>query len=188
MVINTLYKKYFQKSKIFLYPLLGIKRGTSVVPSETYLGWNDTYACADMKLICLYDTRTDQEYKQFEMNVLLKHNRLHDYKVINEEQSVFVFDFSDLKEDWDHFINGRYSKLSKKTKEVVLNFFEKYSGNYVYISSYLNPEEWFERYAEILDVDKTVIEEVGELCDKPDLEKECLLIAVANLENIKILD
>lgn len=188
MVINTLYKKYFQKSKIFLYPLLGIKRGTSVVPSETYLGWNDTYVSSDMKLVCLYETRTDQEYKNFEANVLLKHNRLHDYKVINAEQSVFVFDFSDLKEDWDHFINGRYSKLSKQTKDVVLNFFEKYSGNYVYISSYLNPQEWFERYAEILDVDKKLIEQVGELCDKPDLEKECLLIVVANLENIKILD
>lgn len=188
MVINTLYSKYFQKSKIFLYPLLGIRRGTSVVPSETYLRWNDTYTPEDMKLICLYETRSDSEYKNFETNVLLKHTRLHDYKVINKEQSVFVFDFSDLKEDWNHLINGRYSKLSRKTKEKILGFFEQYSGNYVYINSYLNPENWFERYAEILDVDKKLIEEVGELCDKPDLEKECLLIAVANLENIKILD
>lgn len=187
MIINTLYRKYFQKSKIFLYPLLGIKRGTSVVPSETYLRWNDTYATEDMKLICLYEIRTDSEYKLFETNVLLKHNRLHDYKVINAEQSVFVFDFSDLKEDWEHLINGRYSKLSKSTKETILGFFEQYSGNYVYINSYLNPENWFERYAEILDVDKELVKGVGELCDKPDLEKECLLIKVADLENLKII-
>jgi hypothetical protein len=188
MVINTLYSKYFQKSKIFLYPLLGIKRGTSVVPSETYLGWNNIYTPEDMKLICLYEMRQDQDYKRFEANVLLKHTRLHDYKVINSEQTVFVFDFSDLKEDWDHLINGRYSKLSKQTKETILGFFEQYSGNYVYINSYLNPENWFERYSEILGVDKKLIEEVGELCDKPDLDKECLLIVVANLENINILD
>jgi hypothetical protein len=37
MVINTLYDKYFQKSKIFLYPLLGIKRGINIIPQETYL-------------------------------------------------------------------------------------------------------------------------------------------------------
>jgi hypothetical protein len=167
---------------------LGIKRGTSVVPSETYFGWNDIYNSEDMKLVCLYEMRQDQEYKKFEINVLLKHTRLHDYKVINKEQSVFIFDFSDLKEDWNHLINGRYSKLSKQTKETILGFFEQYSGNYVYINSYLNPDNWFERYAEILGVDKKLLEEVGELCDKPDLNKECLLIVVANLENINILD
>ncbi len=37
MVIDTLYRKYFQKSKIFIYPLLGIKQGTKIVPIETYL-------------------------------------------------------------------------------------------------------------------------------------------------------
>lgn len=188
MVINTLYKKYFQKSKIFLYPLLGIRRGTSVVPSETYLSWNDKYSPEDMKLVCVYETRNDREYKSFEANVLLKHTRLYDYIVIDDKQSVLVFDFSDLKEDWDHLIHGRYSKLTIQTKETILNFFEKYSGNYVYIYSYLYPDKWFDRYAEILDIEKEVIEEVGELCDKPDLEKECLRITVANLENIKILD
>ena len=35
--------------------------------------------------------------------------------------------------------------------------------------------------------DKNLIEQVGELCDKPDLEKECLLIKVADLENLKII-
>ena len=69
MVINALYKKYFQKSKIFLYPLLDIKRGTSVVPSETYLSWNDTINSEDMKLICTYHFRTDDEYTKFEKNV-----------------------------------------------------------------------------------------------------------------------
>jgi hypothetical protein len=47
MVINALYKKYFQKSKIFIYPLLDIKRGTQIVPSETYLAWNDLYSPED---------------------------------------------------------------------------------------------------------------------------------------------
>ena len=70
MKINALYRKYFQKSKIFLYPLLDIKRGTSVVPSHTFVAWNDTYKPEDMKLICLYETRLDKEYINFEKNVL----------------------------------------------------------------------------------------------------------------------
>jgi hypothetical protein len=188
MKINALYRKYFQKSKIFLYPLLDIKRGTSVVPSHTFVAWNDTYKPEDMKLICLYETRLDKEYINFEKNVLLKHNRLHDYVKIDAEQSVFIFDFSDYANDWMCFLNGSYSKLDSKTKIKILDFFEKNSGNYVYINSYLNPENWFERYAELLGVEKEMLEKVGELCSKPDLSKEILLFVVADLENIEILD
>lgn len=188
MKINALYRKYFQKSKIFLYPLLGLKRGTSVVPSHTYVAWNDNYQPEDMKLICLYQTRNDKEYIDFEKNVLLKHNRLHDYIKINSEESVFIFDFSDYADDWKHFLNGRYSKLSSITKNRILDFFEKNSGNYVYIHSYLNPEHWFKRYAELLDVEEGMLEKVGELCSKPDFDKEKLVFIVADLENIEILD
>jgi hypothetical protein len=186
MVINTLYVKYFQKSKIFLYPLLGIKRGSSVVPAETYISWSDKYSPEDAKLICVYSTRDDSEYKNFETNVLLKHNRLHDYTV-SDNQSVFVFDFTDMLEDWNYFINGKYSKMNKSTKEKILDFFERYSGNYIYISSYLHPEKWFDRYAELLGVETSLLEEVGELCNLPDLEKECLNIKIADLQNINIL-
>ena len=48
MALNSVYKKYFQKSKVFLYPLLGIKRGVSVIPVETYFGWDGYYNSEDM--------------------------------------------------------------------------------------------------------------------------------------------
>ena len=69
MPITTVYRKYFQKSKVFLYPLLDIKRGTSVIPSETYLAWNDTIVPEDAKLVCIYPLRRDVEYKQFLQNL-----------------------------------------------------------------------------------------------------------------------
>jgi len=188
MVINSIYRKYFQKSKVFLYPLLGIKRGTSVVPEDTYVAWDDRYAPEDMKLICVYQHRTDKEYTDFEQKVLLKHNRLFDYIRADKDKSIFVFDFSDKKDDWNKFLEGKYSKLSSESKEKVLNFFERYSGNYIYIYSYLTPDAWFERYAELLGVNKSELEEVGELCSKPDFDKEKLVFVVADLENIKILD
>jgi hypothetical protein len=183
MALNSVYKKYFQKSKVFMYPLLDIKRGVSVVPVETYVSWQGYYNSEDMKLICLYDTRTDDEYKKFEKNVLLAHNRLCDYVKVNS-QIVLTFDFSDLSDDWFHFINGRYSKLSMNTQQKVLGFFDKYSGNYAYMHSYLVPEKYFNNYAELLDVEPQLLIKVGELCTKPDLEKENLTLEIADLNDI----
>jgi hypothetical protein len=187
MVIDALYRKYFQKSKIFLYPILGIKRGTSVVPTETYVSWADKVNSEDMKLVCVYPVRTDSEYMQFEKNVLLKHNRLIDLIKVDEEKLVVTFNFSDLSDDWSCFLDGKYSKMNINTKRKILDFFDKKSGNYAYVESYLFPEKHFETYAKILDVDANFLKSVGELCNKPDLDKESLLIEVADLENIKII-
>ena len=187
MVIDALYRKYFQKSKIFLYPLLDIKRGTSVVPSETYVSWTNTYTTEDMKLVCVYKSRTDSEYLNFEKQVLLKHNRISNYIKIDSENTVFIFDFSDLKNDWTYFITGKYSRMSPRIKNKIVDFFDKNSGNYEYVKSYLFPEKYYEDYAKILDCPIELLMSVQELCDKPNLDKEKLLIEVANLENIKIL-
>jgi hypothetical protein len=187
MVIDALYRKYFQKSKIFLYPLLCIKRGTSVVPKETYVCWNNTVHSEDMKLVCVYHSRTDQEYLQFEKNVILKHNRLIDLVKVDDNTLVVIFNFSDLSSDWMYFLNGKYSKIDVNTKRKILDFFDKKSGNYAYVESYLFPEKHYETYARILGVDIAMLQSVGELCDKPNLDKEKLLIEVADLENIKII-
>jgi hypothetical protein len=183
MALNSVYKKYFQKSKVFIYPLLGIKRGVSVVPIETYINWKGYYNSEDMKLICVYDIRIDNEYKTFEKNVLLSHNRLCDFVKIND-QVVLTFDFSDLEEDWFHFINGKYSKINVNLKQKILNFFDKYSGNYAYMHSYLIPEKYFNNYAELLGVEPEMLIQVGELCTKPDIDKETLILEPADLENI----
>jgi hypothetical protein len=184
MALSSVYRKYFQKSKVFLYPLLGIKRGTSVTPIETYLSWNDTYVPEDMKLICVYCIRTDAEYLQFEKNVLLKHTRLSDYVKIDDETAVYTFDFSDLGADWNHFMDGKYSKITVNLKQQIINFFDKNSGNYTYMHSYLFPEKYFSEYAELLGAPLSLITSVGELCSKPDLEQEKLKLEIANLDNI----
>lgn len=184
MVLNSVYSKYFQKSKVFLYPLLDIKRGSSVVPIETYISWKKHYSPEDMKLICLYNIRNDNEYKNFEKNILLSHNRLSDYIKINS-QAVLTFDFADLNSDWSHFLNGKYSKLNKNLKQKILNFFDKYSGNYSYMYSYLLPEKYFENYADLLAVNVELLIEVGELCSKPDFEKETLILEIADLNSIE---
>jgi hypothetical protein len=187
MRLNTLYSKYFQKSKIFLYPLLEIKRG-SIVPTETYLSWGDSYGPEDMKLVCIYKPEDTDKYNNFEKNVLLKHTRLLDYVKVDSEHTIFTFDFSDYENEWKHFIAGKYSMMDDSVKRKILNYFEKHSGNHVYVESYLYPEKYASKYAELLNVPVELLISVGELCDKPNLEKEKLLIEVANLENLKILD
>jgi len=184
MKITSIYDKYFQKSKIFLYPLLDIKRGTSVVPQETYIAWNEHILPEDMKLVTLYSRRDDALYKNFEEKVLLKHSRLTDYWIIDKTKIVFVFDFQDLDWDWEHFLNGNYSLLSLKIKDKIQNFFQKNSGNALYVDSYLYPNKYYHTYANILNVDIQLLKSVGELCDKANLEKETLILEKANLENI----
>lgn len=184
MALTSIYRKYFQKSKVFIYPLLGIKRGLSVVPKETYIAWEGHYKPEDMKLICVYDYRKDEEYQKIEKNILLEHNRLSDYTKVKAEV-VITFDFSDLDDDWFLFIKGHYSKMSPKIKQKILGFFDVHGGNYAYMHSYLIPEKYFANYAELLDVEVKILEDVGELCNKPDLEKEKLILDVADLNDIQ---
>jgi hypothetical protein len=119
MIINALYSKYFQKSKIFVYPLLEIKRGGPATPVETYFSWGTSYTSEDMKLICLYENRKDIEYLKFERDVLLKHSRLYDYIKVDDKSSIFIFDFSDLGSDWDFIVAGQYSKIKASIKRMV---------------------------------------------------------------------
>jgi predicted SAM-dependent methyltransferase len=99
-----------------------------------------------------------------------------------------IFDFSDLKDDWNYIVNGKYSLIQDHLKQKILRYFNNNSANHIYIQSYLFPDFFMEEYAVILNVSFDLLRSVGELCSKPDLEKEKLLIGVGDLENIKILD
>lgn len=184
MALNSIYRKYFQKSRVFVYPLLGIKRGSAVIPEETYLSWNNMYETEDRKLICLYPNRTDESFKLFNKNIILSHKRLLNIYKLSDTQIVFVFDFNDLKDDWTNIVNGKYSRIQPKIKNKILNFYDKNSGNYKYVESYLYPKKYFKTYADLLGTEESYLEKVGELCSLPDYEKECLTLEYANLQEI----
>jgi hypothetical protein len=172
MLIDSLYKDYFQKSKIFLYTLLGIKRGATALPEQTYLAYEDFIRPEHRLLVCRYTKRTDEAYLKFEKDRLLGHPHFKGYFQLKDESKLFLFDFNHISEDWDHLINGRYSQASLKTRKTILYFFEKGSGNFTYVESYLFPEKYMADYARLLDVDVKVLKQVGELCDKPDISRE----------------
>jgi hypothetical protein len=182
MVIKSLYRDYFQKSKVFLYPLLDIKRGGSITPIQTYFSWEEHYKPIDAKFVCMYYLRDDTEFRRFEKQKLLGNKYFFDFKLIDNTKAVYVFDYKAIGDSWDNFILGKYSKLSFDHKKKIKNFYASNNSHYAYIESYLYPEKYFRMYADMLNVNESVLKSVGELCSKPDYEKETLIACVKNLE------
>jgi hypothetical protein len=184
--LDSLYKDYVQKSRIFLYPMLDIKRGVSVTPIQTYIGWKEQYSFQSEKLICVYHLRKDEEFRLFEKQRLMGHPLFYDFKMTDDDKGVYVFDFSKHRHDWDNFLKGKYSKLSPDLKKKIRAFFG--SANLGYIDSFLYPERYFKLYAELLTTQREdegkmlgILREVGELCSKPDMEQELLIATVKDL-------
>ncbi len=174
--MEKLYKEYFQKSKVFLYPLLGIKKGVRFVPAQTYLSWADKYNIDSNKLLCLYTTDEDNKneftlFSDKKLKLLPIFEKKYDIDTFN---FLYVFDLTLplKKRDIKKFKEGKYSKLSKKTKETIIKFFGERGKIAEYIESYLYPTYYWEDYSELLNISQKDLQEVGELCSKPDLQKE----------------
>ncbi len=180
MTMDKVLSYYTQKSRIFLYPVLDIKRNSSVVPIQTYVAWDKHYTVEDAKLICLYHLRDDSEFKAFERNRLTSNKLFHDFKFTDDSNGVYIFDMSDRRADWDNIMKGRYSKLTKEHKMTIMNFFRN-SPKLAHIESFIYPEKYFKLYAELLNVKEAVLKDVGELCPKPDFDKEILTADVRDL-------
>ena len=69
MKLETIYPTYFQKSKIFLYPLLEIKIGAVLKPIQVYFEFENKFLAADRFLLCRFENKTDIESKKFENEV-----------------------------------------------------------------------------------------------------------------------
>lgn len=171
--LSDLYKQYFQKSRVFLYPLLELPKGSGVSPVETYIRWEGNIHQNKQKFICVYHDRSDLEFKKFEKEKLEKHPLYHS-TILADGMKVMLFDYSKLGSDWDYFVKGEYSKLSYQSKGKIKRFFGNKTQNSVYIDSYLYPHKYFEMYARILDEKVSTIKTVGELCNRPNMQKETL--------------
>ena len=109
-----IYKDYFQKSKIFLYPLLEIQKGVKYVPINTYMAWEGQYSFEDSKLMCLYQQKFTKAFAKFEEFQLLNHKYLDDYRELDKDLHLYVFDLVNYKKDIQNVIKGSYSKMRKK--------------------------------------------------------------------------
>ena len=180
--MKHLYADYFQKSKTFIYPILGISRRSSIQVAGTYISWLDIYNDSDRKLICVYEDVNTEAFKAFEAKVLLSSPLYHSHQKTVDSKGIYIFDMNVIKKDWAHFLSGSYSKMSKTVKEAVLKYYAK-SSEYEYVRSYLYPEEFFHIYATLLNVEEQILMEVGQLCDKYNRDLENLKISVEHLES-----
>ena len=186
MKIESLYKDYIQKSRLFLYPLLGIKRRSSITPIQTFMCWDSNYKPSDNKLILQYHLRDDAEFQVFEEYKLYANPLFHSFYKLEDGTGAYVFDFSEkYEQDFISICQGRYSDLSEDVKKEILNFFKSQASHHVYIESYLYPEKYFPMYAELLHVKIKELKVSGQLCSKPDFSKETLDLKIIN-ESVKI--
>lgn len=180
-MIDKLYGKYFQKSKSFLYPALGIKRTNKISPSNTYISIPGKVNPEDVKLICTFKNDKSEKFKTFEEQMLLT-NPLFLEKIVIKETNIYIFDLEIYQNDYFNFIMGKYSKLSTHLKKAIKSYYGESSAEYKFIETYLYPERYFETYAKLLEVNVETLKKIGELCDPWDEEKEIFKISVEDLE------
>lgn len=185
MTVKSLRKEYFQKSRIFLYPMLEIKKGSTILPEQTYLAWEELIKPTERKLICLYDIEDTDNFKTFEKSKLFGNKKFDNFMESNDDKGVYIFTLDDIKEDFDLFIKGKYSLTSDAFKTKILNYYGQNSTSYEIVMSYLYPEKYFDTYSKLLNVDVDLLKAVGELCAPINFEKETLTLRT---EDLKIPD
>ena len=174
-MIENVYSKYFQKSKAFLFPLLELPKFALTYQIQTYLVINNTINLEDINIICKIKHDNLQEFYVYEKKYIDKSKYLID-KFENKElnETVYIFSLENYKQDYNNFLNGKYSKFSKEAKNIIKKYYVLNKNEFDHIHSYLNPSEFINLYKDLLNIDIEVLKEVGELCDKYDLEKETL--------------
>lgn len=192
-MINELYKKYFQKSIWFLYPNLGIKQNAAFTPINTYIVFNDEICKKDEKLIVLHEDHNNEEFRQFEKNILFKNKFFDNFRSCVDNKIAYIFTFQEFGTDWNNFLSGKYSRLSPALKEKIKNYTGQQTDEWQYIKSFLYPERHIDLYATLLAGDDKdiremhrILTEVGELCEPFNLEKETLTIGLKETEPLLI--
>ena len=171
----SVYTQYFQKSKVFLYPLLKLKKGAEFVPAETYICWEGVYNVEDYKFICVYHSEKTAKYLSFEEKYLKENKLLENVIELPGNRIVYVFDFKVYKFDFNKFVKGKFSQFSLGTKKQITNFFGTVGKLSDYIQSFLDPEDYHQSYADALEVDLKTIQDVYEVCSIPNMERETLV-------------
>jgi hypothetical protein len=106
---------------------------------------------------------------------------------ITKKSIAYIYNLEKFKDDWDLFLRGKYSQLSPVLKERIKCYYGENSYEWDYVKSFLYPERYFEKYAELLfdEKDRATGEEylrsVGELCQPYDKEHEVLNFVELNL-------
>ena len=175
--MTELYTKYFSKSYTFLYPLLGLDSKQVCKPLATYLAIDDTISIVDRKLTLIYefvDTPEWQRFKDVYIKSHYQYDDMFDITIKGEDRIAVVFDFTTFAEDFDTFLAGQYSKFTPLSKKTIMQYYSSSPTLHEYLESFLYPQKYYSIYSSLLDVPTSALEEVVELCNRPDFDKETL--------------
>ena len=122
--MKKIYSDYFQKSKVFLYPLLGIKKGIRFVPLQTYISWGTDVPESKNKFFCLYEVdKNNKDIFNHFIKTIEENIYFEEYNCIVEKNNkklwLFIFDLTVYKSDLNKFKKGQYSKFSSRTKKTI---------------------------------------------------------------------
>ncbi len=172
--LKKLYSSYFQKSRSFLLPVLDIKKDARYPSIQSYMQWENVYELSDHNLILTYYERDDPQWDKYLLNTIMTNRMFNEYYQVDEEILAVSFDLHSISDDFEYVLEGKYSKLTKSTKSKIRDFYGYSSPEWAYMESFLFPDKYIPTYSKILDVEEEHIRFTGELCDKPNLEKETL--------------
>jgi hypothetical protein len=176
-VIKKLYSKYFQKSRSFLFPILGLKKNAKFIPIQCYMAWENVYSTEDRKLILIYEKENTVEWKNYIARTVMSNQLFECYiETEVEDEVALVFDLHCIEKDYVNVLEGKYSKLDKLSKKRIREYYGYASAEYAYIESFLYPDKYVKTYSQLLDVEEEHIRFTGELCDLPNLNLETLKI------------
>lgn len=178
-MIDKIHSDYIQKSLLFLYPQLRIPNVTRYKPIQTYTGLNNDIHPAGSALILLYKKFDSRSFFKFETKHLIGNEYFMD-RFESDLYYIYVFNLSHLKSSYDSFLSGKYSRFSEEVKIPILDYYSKGDPMTEYIESYLYPELYYDEYSKVLNMAESDLENVIELCDKPDLKKETLTLQINN--------
>lgn len=156
---------------VFLFPLAGIPMHDEIKPLKSYIHLPGLVDLDSPEIILEFEKHS--EVIQFLDPIIARNPRLKKISGLSERLFVLV-DLSQYKEQYLFFLNGNYSCFDQKVKQQILNFHTKNKANLAYIHSFLYPERYFSQYAKLFDISENILQEVGELIDKPNLLKETL--------------
>lgn len=182
-MITQLYRRYFQKSSIFLYPILGFKRNNGFKPKNTFIAYEGKYTEKDFKIICVFDNGVDKAWLHYQKDYLLSHKYFTEVIELSNNEIAYVFNLRDVESDFMNFTFGKYSKLSENTKKKICDYYGVHTPEWAYVETYLHPEKHFKTYSMLLDIDEKILRDVGELCELFDLEKETLTVSTKNIHS-----
>lgn len=180
-------KRYVQKSKVFLLPLINLKKDLYVKPIKTFI--IDKVANVtvnDRKLILPFFKDNSSEFNYYENNHIMTCDYLDVSSYYETDKfRVYSFKLNHIENDFDLFLEGKYTKFSKKTKSLIHLYWGKLKKNNFYphpkIEAYLYPNlEIYKQVAEELNLPLEMVIETEELLDPPNLNLEEL-----HIESIK---